>query len=405
MKIRSITCFYQPEPHGGDELVVKLGGLAGDVRRAFTGAGYEVQTTRLASTPFPTYLPMGKPDECITTVQHMETFALGQGFAYLSIGPALAKVMDSYNLIPQLANETQNTFMGGDLLADATTIHLGAVKACARIITRLAGMSVDGFTNCRFAAMANVAPLTPFFPAAYHVGGQPAFSIAVECADVILEAFSGGDTLAECRGCLLERLESHARVLGRLSEDLAQKHGVRFAGFDFSTAPFPEDWCSVGAAFEKLGIGTVGNSGSLAAAAFLADTLDQGRWPRAGYNGLMPVLEDSVLALRSSTGSLTVKDLLLYSAVCGTGLDTLPLPGDATPAQISAVLVDIAALATRLHKPLTARLMPIPGKKAGDPTGFSFAFFANGKVMDLPTAGLTGLLGGDERVSISPRGK
>ena len=68
--------------------------------------------------------------------------------------------------------------------------------------------------------------------------------------------------------------------------------------------------------------------------------------------------------------ALTVKDLLMYSAVCGTGLDTVPIPGDTTNAQISALLLDICALALRLHKPLTARLMPIPGKKAGDATSF-----------------------------------
>ena len=74
--------------------------------------------------------------------------------------------------------------------------------------------------------------------------------------------------------------------------------------------------------------------GSLAAAAFVADTLDRGRWLRTGFNGLMlPVLEDSRLAKRAAEGTLTVKDLLIYSAMCGCGLDTVPLPGDATDEQ------------------------------------------------------------------------
>jgi uncharacterized protein len=84
-------------------------------------------------------------------------------------------------------------------------------------------------------------------------------------------------------------------------------------------------------------------------------------------------------------------------------LDTVPLPGDSTPEQITALLLDVAALALRLNKPLIARLMPIPGKQAGDPTGFDFSYFANGRVMALPAAPLTGLLAGDEVVSIRTR--
>jgi uncharacterized protein (UPF0210 family) len=117
----------------------------------------------------------------------------------------------------------------------------------------------------------------------------------------------------------------------------------------------------------------------------------------------MPVLEDSILALRTSQGITTMSDLLLYSSVCGTGLDTVPLPGDSTPEQLSALLLDVAALSARLKKPLTARLMPIPGKLAGDPTEFDFEFFAKGKVMDLRAAPLYGLLSGDECLDIQPR--
>jgi hypothetical protein len=91
-----------------------------------------------------------------------------------------------------------------------------------------------------------------------------------------------------------------------------------------------------------------------------------------------------------------VDDLLLYSAVCGTGLDTVPLPGDISVSQLQAILLDLAALAQRLEKPLTARLMPIPGKAAGEETGFDFAYFANSRVLGVRAEPLGGLLDGDE---------
>ena len=144
--------------------------------------------------------------------------------------------------------------------------------------------------------------------------------------------------------------------------------------------------------------------GSLSAAAILAETLGRGKWQKAGFNGLMlPVLEDSTLADRSVEGSFSIKDLLMYSAVCGTGLDTVPLPGDITIDEIGALLIDIAALSLRLNKPLTARLMPVPGLKSGEMTQFDFDFFKNGKILDFPASRLGRALSTSEWIEIRSR--
>jgi uncharacterized protein (UPF0210 family) len=105
---------------------------------------------------------------------------------------------------------------------------------------------------------------------------------------------------------------------------------------------------------------------------------------RGGFSGLMlPVLEDSILARRSAEGSFDLTDLLLASTVCGTGLDTVPLPGDASEEALAALIGEVATLAHRLDKPLTARLLPVPGKRAGEETSYDFPFFANGRVLPL----------------------
>jgi hypothetical protein len=144
--------------------------------------------------------------------------------------------------------------------------------------------------------------------------------------------------------------------------------------------------------------------GSLTAAAILADALDRGAWQRTGYNGLMlPMLEDSILAARTETTQFTIKDLLLFSAVCGTGLDTVPLPGDISAEMITPLLLDISALSLRLSKPLTARLMPVPGLKSGEKTFFDFDFFENGQIMDLPAAALSKALASSEWIDIKKR--
>jgi uncharacterized protein len=155
---------------------------------------------------------------------------------------------------------------------------------------------------------------------------------------------------------------------------------------------------------EKMGVPKIGLHGSLAAAALLTEAIERADFPHIGFSGFMqPVLEDSVLAKRAAEGTLTIKDALLYSAVCGTGLDTIPLPGDTTAEEIAPLLLDLCALSLRLDKPLTARLMPVPGKKAGDTTNFDFAFFANSKVMALDSEPLLHPFAGRETLQLQKR--
>jgi uncharacterized protein (UPF0210 family) len=105
---------------------------------------------------------------------------------------------------------------------------------------------------------------------------------------------------------------------------------------------------------------------------------------------MLPVIEDPVLAGRNAEGRYELRDLLAFSAVCGTGLDTIPLPGDTTAEQVAGVLAEVAALATALDKPLTARLLPLPGLRAGEMTAFGASsdpqiarYFVDTRVMQI----------------------
>src|SRR5262249_18662613 len=98
---------------------------------------------------------------------------------------------------------------------------------------------------------------------------------------------------------------------------------------------------------------------------------------------MLPVMEDPVLAKRAAEGRYSVRELLLYSSVCGTGLDVVPLAGDTPTNALAALIGDVAALSTKLHKPLSARLFPIPQKKAGDRAAFNNPFLTDSVVMKL----------------------
>ena len=404
MKIRTITTFLDP----GWPLDTKLLDRAGQFRRAaqeaFTHAGSEVQTTRLTTIPFPQILPDSQLLDALAFAQTLENAAIARGYGYICLGPATPGNLPSFRLLPDIFAATQNTSASG-VIADKTHgVSLPAIRAAAEVIHRCVAHDPNGFGNFYFTASANVPPGGPFFPSGYHGGGPPAFALGTEAADLAVEAFSSARTLAEARQNLIEAVETHAQKLNQIAEPLATEYAIRYTGIDFTLAPFPEEALSIGTALERLGVPALGLHGSTAAAAFLVDTLERARFPRVGFNGLMlPVLEDAALAARAADGNLTVTDLLLMSTVCGTGLDTVPLPGDTTPEQLAAILLDVAALSLRLDKPLTARLVPIPGKSAGDWIEFDFPYFANSRVMGVRAQGVGRLFAGDENFELKRR--
>ncbi|MBA4383648.1 MAG: DUF711 domain-containing protein [Anaerolinea sp.] len=403
MKIRTITSFFDPKLNEIDTQLKPLAAFSRELRSAIENEGFEVETVRLAASPFPSWLK-GTRDEQVQILRKLETLTKAQGWDYLSVGPATPDNLYAYPLISEFLAATQSVFFSG-VISDKRAVYPSAVQACAKIIKQASIILPDGFTNLRFAALANVLPHAPFFPAAYHAAGEPpAFSLAMECADVAVKAFTNASSLEQARNLFLNAIETAADRLNPICERIAKSHQVIFKGFDFSPAPFPEDWCSLGKAFELLGLEHIGGAGSLATAAFIADALDSGRWLHVGFNGLMlAVMEDSVLARRAAEGLLSIKDLLLYSAVCGTGLDTIPLPGDTSVEELSAILLDLGSLATRLGKPLTARLMPIPGKKVGDETEFDFGYFANSRMMQAGAQKVSAPLMSAVEIPLKPR--
>jgi hypothetical protein len=403
MNVRALTGFLDP---GWPVEAEKLGSMAEALkacRQAVETAGYETQTLRLA-TPPPSEMdePVSPPDRPELAVK-LEAECFVHGIDYAAIGPALPDEPAGYTVIPDILAASEIVFSSGMLADPENGLSFHAALACGQVMRTAAALSDDGFANLRFAALANVGSGAPFFPAAYHQGGLPGIAVATEAAEEAVDVIISSENLVMARRLLVERIEDQANALAQALEPVCQAHGMRFLGVDYSLAPFPEHTRSLGTAFLEMGLPNFGAAGSAFAAAFLADTLDRASFPRTGFCGLFfPVLEDAILARRSIDGSLTVNDLLLYSTLCGTGLDTLPLPGDISAEQMAAILLDLGALALRHNKPLTARLMPIPGKKAGDPVHYDFPYFADGKVLAVNAHELGGMLDSSSTVDIAP---
>ena len=397
MEIRSVTLFCDALP---DHQATAPGDFAPFFAAARAAFPVRVQSARLGAPPFPDWLPR---EAAVAVAAEFAASWQAAGVDYISLGPVqLRHDPDWLALIPALLNAAGGLFASVEIATTEGWLDAGRCWDVARLVRRVGAIYPDGFGNLFLGALAGCGPGHPFLPASYHGGGPARFAIAVESADVALEAIRGASSLDEARARLMAGIEAAAGAIVPAAGRLAAEFGIGFAGLDFSLAPYPAADKSLGAALEALGVPAVGSPGGLFAAAFITEAIDRASFPRTGFSGLMlPVLEDATLARRAAEGALALNDLLLYSAVCGVGLDTIPLPGDVSEATLAGILLDTAALSARLRKPLVARLMPLPGLRAGDATSFDFEYFAPSRVMAVRGEGVGSLLSGSAALSMA----
>jgi uncharacterized protein (UPF0210 family) len=404
VRIRSVTIGTNVNYPVDDGPFERFGAFGRQARAGFDEVGLEVQTVRLAAQPFPTVLRGHGPAEVAPFARALEAVCQAHGIDYCSIGPVVTLEQGAdlayIDAIPDVIRTTQSAFASVLVTSRDSGISLEGIGRAAEAVVEIAHSTPDGFGNLRLAVLANCEPGSPFFPVSYHRGQETRFSIATEAADLAVAAFSKAATLQEARMNLQQAIEKQARAIEGVCRRLADDSGFRFGGIDFTLAPFPETARSIGHAIETLGVDAFGSSGTLFAVAFIKRAIEAAQFTRCGFSGVMlPVLEDKTLTERSAEGLFTLDSLLLYSTVCGTGLDTIPLPGDVTVEEVSSILLDVATLSLVADKPLTARLMPIPGKKAGEVTNFDFPYFANARVLGVRGRGASSIFEQDTFLS------
>ncbi len=384
-KVRAITAFVRLDRAQFKAQIAGALEVLRAARSAFQAAGYEVQTIRISTQPFPEYIRGLQPEEALAFFRTLDLFAQKEGFD-AAIGPAILADADDprhAELLEEILVRT--TILNASIVvAGEGGVHWNAVRAAARVILSLATRTPRSQGNFRFAATALLPTDTPFYPGSYHTGPGRQFAIGLESANVVMEVFSEmRNSPAAAQEALTAALSEHARAIETTARRVSADTGWQFLGLDLSPAPLRD--VSIGAALENFTGARIGAPGTMTAAAMLTEALRSVPVRQAGYNGLMlPVLEDTVLARRWSEGALTLDALLSYSAVCGTGLDVVPLPGEVTTKQLERIIGDMAALAVKLRKPLSARLLPVAGKKPGDRTEFDDPYLVNAVLQPFP---------------------
>jgi uncharacterized protein (UPF0210 family) len=211
----------------------------------------------------------------------------------------------------------------------------------------------------------------------YTSGAGHEFAIGLESANIARYALAGSQQdFAEASERLTSALENQARKVEAIASRVETQTGWTYQGLDLTPVPLKD--ISIGAALESLAGNQAGSPGSLAAAFAITTAVQRVRAKKVGYSGLMlPVLEDSVLAKRWEEGAISRDSLMSYSSVCSTGLDAVPLPGDISQHDLENIVADMASLAVKWHKPLSARLLPVAGKHVGDMTEFGSQYLVN----------------------------
>ena len=382
-RIRTITAGVNLKSTSDLATVESAIGFLQKARKKFEDEGYEIQTLRIATQPLPEYLNGKSRAAALRDLKAIDGVVSAKNVLF-SIGPVITD--DRYDpefasWATQLVKETKNINFSVTVASPDRGIHRQTALTAAEAIVAISKSSPGGEGNFRFTAAANCLAGTPFFPVAYHQG-SPAFSIGLESPGLLQEAFRQAKDIEDAKAKLKTLLETELRPVEKLALEIAGNERRQYLGIDVSPAPAKDR--SIGAAIEALTRVPFGSASTLAACAAITDVLKSLNIKTCGYSGLMlPVLEDPVLAQRAAEGRYSVRELLLYSSVCGTGLDVVPLAGDTPAKELAALIRDVAALSTKLHKPLSARLFLIPGKKAGDHAEFDNPFLTSSVVMKL----------------------
>jgi uncharacterized protein (UPF0210 family) len=359
--IRTITAGINLDPTESFEPLVGAITFLTAARRRFEGAGHVVQSTRIATQPQSSLFETQTRLDSLRALQELDSQAKQAG-QIVSIGP-LIEAQGSHDgfadWAAELVERTDHLFFSVTIVSPPDSIHRSAIAAAAEAMLAISRVGRNGEANFRFGAAARVPASTPFFPVAYH-WGPAGFAIGLEAAGLVGEAFSGASHPETAAGLLQRHLEQQLAPLQDLAREISAELGWPFHGFDLSPAPSLE--ASIAGPIESLIAQPFGSPSTLVACAAITRALDTTQLTKCGYSGLMlPVLEDRILARRACEGRFGIHDLLLYSSVCGTGLDVIPIPGDTGVEDLSRLLLDVAALSAKLRKPLAARLLPMPG--------------------------------------------
>ncbi|HEY3627745.1 MAG TPA: DUF711 family protein [Terracidiphilus sp.] len=384
-KVRTVTAFVRLDKNTWEKQIGEALAVLRKAQSEFEASGYQVETIRIVTQPLAELVAGLSEDDAVAYLARIDALSAKESFLP-NVGPGMMRDADDPGPMRVLerALSTLPNVEGSAIIADESGIHWKTIRRTAELVKYVAEHSARAQGTFNFTATAMLKPLSPFYPGAYHTGAGRQFAIGFEGAGVVAEVFARDKGNADAATAdLTAALTKHAKVAEGIGVKVAAETGWSFVGVDPTPAPLGD--VSIGTAIENFTGARFGSSGTLTAARIITAAVKAVPVKQTGYAGLMvPVMEDKVLAQRWAESTYNVDSLLAYSAVCGTGLDTVPLPGNITVEQMERIFGDVASLALKWNKPLSARLQPVPGKKSGDMTDYQDPYLFNTTIHEVP---------------------
>ena len=287
--------------------------------------------------------------------------------------------------IPHALAETRRVCASVNVASTKAGINMDAVLLMGKAIKHAARLTAknDGIACAKLCVFANIPQDIPFMAGAYLGIGEADAVINVgvsgpgvvkKAVDRALESDSKMD-LGEISELIKKTAYKVTRVGELIGREVADRLHVPFGVVDLSLAPTPNIGDSVGEIFQSLGLLSIGVPGTTAALALINDAVKKGgAFASSRVGGLsgafIPVSEDLNIAEAARKGYIGLDKLEAITAVCSVGLDMIAVPGDTTAESIAAIIADEMAIGVVNNKTTAVRLIPVPGKKAGDSAYF-----------------------------------
>ena len=347
------------------------------VKAEFESRGYEVQTLRLTTQPLAEFVAGMSDDQALAFLKQLDDLSVKENFLP-NVGPAMLHDSDdpaTMHLLERALSALPD-IEASAIIADQAGIHWKTIRRTAELVKYVTEHSPRSQGNFNFTATAMLKPFSPFFPGSYHLGAGKQFAVGFEGANVVSDVFTKDKGNAEAAiADLTVALTKHTSVAAAVGKKIAAETGWSYME---STLPGAFGRGIHWSCHRSVHRREIRLQRDPHRSAYHHHCGEGCASEQVGYSGLMvPVMEDRVLAERWAESTYNIDSLLAYSAVCGTGLDTVPLPGDISIEQMERIFADVASLAMKWNKPLSARLQPVQGKKPGDQTEFQDPYLFN----------------------------
>ncbi len=384
-KVRAVTAFVRLDRATYQQQIADTLVVLREAKKQFEAAGYEVETVRITTQPLAQLVNgIGDP-EALAFLKSLDDLSVKENFLP-NVGPAMMSDSDdpkTVRLLEQALSDLPN-IEGSTIIGASDGIHWKTIHETAALVKYVADHSARSQGNFQLHGDSDAAAIRAVLPRLVpQRRGQTILYRIRGCGRGAgsLSATHGNIDAAVAE--LTKALNVHADVADRIGKAVAAKTKWTYMGVDPTPAPLAD--VSIGTAIEAYSGTKFGGSGTMTAARIITTAVKAVAAKQMGYCGIDGP-RDGRQESRAALGGRNLQHRFRagYSAVCGTGLDTIPLAGDISQEQLERIYGDVAVLATKWNKPLSARLQPVKGKKAGDTTDYQDPYLFNTTIHPAP---------------------